>query len=643
MSDLLPFVVIGLVTGSLYGLAAAGLVLTYKTSGIFNFAHGATGAAAAFAFAELRDDVGLPAPLALAASCFVGAPLAGLALSLLAGRLARATVAARVVATVGVLLVVQGAIQLRYGIAPRTFDTSLPSTTFRVAGINVGYDQVLTIVIALVGLGALEALFRRSRLGLEMRAVVDNPELLELTGTSAGVVRGAAWAVGATFAALSGILLAPTVGLDALLLTLVVVQAFGAAAIGRFSSIPLTFLGGLGLGVLASALNSPAIAGLIPGVGSIPGLDQSVPFLALFAVLVLAPRSAFPREVGFTSPAATPDDRSVRADLRWTAVAIATAAIAVAPSVVGTRLPVFTLGAVFVVIFASLHLLVEVSGQVSLCHTAFVAIGATTFAHVTTGAGAPWLLGVLAAAVVAVPVGAFVAIPAIRLSGVFLALATFGFGILVERLLYNRGLMFGGLGSRVGRRPAFAGLDTDRGYFWLCALAALGAVLLVQAIRRGQLGRFLAVLAESPVALSTHGLRTNTTRVLAFCTSAAIAAGGGALYIGVVGSVSSIGTSGAALVSFNSLLWLAVLAFMGRSASLAPLGAALLLVVAPSYASSPDTGQYQTLLFGAIALTAATFSEDIRRAIRRGAERSVPRPRTRTGPVRASNAASTDG
>ena len=127
IQDLLPFVISGIVAGALYGLAATGLVLTYRTSGVFNFSHGAIGAGAAYLFYELRDLVGVPAWVALILTVGIAAPGLGLLLSLLAARLASVSTAQRVVATVGVLLLIQGAVQLRYGIAPMSFETFLPT------------------------------------------------------------------------------------------------------------------------------------------------------------------------------------------------------------------------------------------------------------------------------------------------------------------------------------------------------------------------------------------------------------------------------------------------------------------------------------------------------------------------------------
>ncbi len=621
IDGLMPFVVIGLVAGSLYGLAATGLVLTYRTSGIFNFGHGAIGAATAYIFYDLRDLQGLPATLAAVLAVGVVAPLGGLLLAGMAGRLADASTARRVVATVGVVLAIQGALQLRYGITPLPLDTPFPSDTFTAFDVQVGYDQLITFVVAVIGVGALAALFRFTALGLAMRAVVDNGELLSESGRSATVVRAGSWAIGSAFAGMSGLLLAPSIGLDALLLTLVVVQAFGAAAIGHFDNIPLTFVGGLGIGVAAALLNAPEVTDSFGFLEKLPSLDTSLPFLVLFGVLLLTRKGGFsdrgvPREP--RSPVRLP--APVAAGL----AGVAAVALIALPHVIETRVPVYTLGAVFVVVYASLYLLVEVSNQVSLCQVTFVAIGATTFSHVT-GNGAPWLFGVLAAALVAVPIGAFVAIPAIRLSGLFLALATLGFGILVEQLFYNRAIMFGALGQRTGERPGAFGLDSDSGYFYLCVAFAVAALVAVVVIRRSRLGRLLDALADSPIALATHGASINITRVLVFCISAAMAAIGGALLVGVTGSVSSSGTSAAALISFNSLLWLAVLSFVGRSAVVSPVLAAGVLIVAPSYFTDPNTVQLQTLAFGVLAIFAATYGPALNRFVREDAVRSAGR------------------
>src|SRR5207244_3598630 len=139
----------------------------------------------------------------------------------------------------------QGYAVERYGGATRNFPNFLPTDRIHLPGVYVSVDQIILVVFAFAAAAALYVFFRTSRLGIAMRGVVDDPDLVGLSGTSAPRVRTWSWMIGFAFAAVSGILLAPLVDLDAFLLTLLVVQAFGAAAIGLFSSLPFTYLGGL--------------------------------------------------------------------------------------------------------------------------------------------------------------------------------------------------------------------------------------------------------------------------------------------------------------------------------------------------------------------------------------------------------------
>ena len=164
----------------------------------------------------------------------------------LARSLATVPVGLQVAATVGLILIVQAGARLTFGSAPLFFPRYLPVGTVEVAGVVVSYEQIVPMAVALLATLALAVFFSWSRLGVAMRGVVDDPTLLAMTGTSPIAVRRVAWIVGSIFVCLSGVLLAPSVNLDSMVLTLLVVQSFGAAAIGRFSNIPLTYVGGLG-------------------------------------------------------------------------------------------------------------------------------------------------------------------------------------------------------------------------------------------------------------------------------------------------------------------------------------------------------------------------------------------------------------
>jgi branched-subunit amino acid ABC-type transport system permease component len=248
MNSLIPYIIIGLAPGAVYGLAASGLVLTYKTSGIFNFGYGALATIAAYVFYWLRIGYGLNWEISFVLSVAVLGPLMGLLMEPFARYLSVQPLIYKVTGTVGLLVSVQGLATIKYGTEALPVPSYLPLSqkTFDLFGTPFGYEQLFILAIALVVVVGLGGVFRYARTGLLMRAVVNDAELLDLEGTSPVHVRRVASVIGCTIAALSGVLILPLVGLDPLVLTLLVVQAFGAAAVGAFSNIPLTFVGGLG-------------------------------------------------------------------------------------------------------------------------------------------------------------------------------------------------------------------------------------------------------------------------------------------------------------------------------------------------------------------------------------------------------------
>src|SRR4051812_30108291 len=202
-----------------------GLVLTYKTTGVFNFAHGAVATGAAYLFFELQSRQGIPWPFALLVTVAIVAVLGGPLMEVVGRRLRNAPVATQVVATVGLLLTIQGVVVAVFGASAMSFPAYLPDRTVQLPGVIIGVDQIVVFAVAAALAIALFLFFRSSRLGLSMQAVVDDSDLVGLAGTNAVRVRAFAWAIGLGTAALSGVLLGPSVGLNPPLLTLLVVQA----------------------------------------------------------------------------------------------------------------------------------------------------------------------------------------------------------------------------------------------------------------------------------------------------------------------------------------------------------------------------------------------------------------------------------
>jgi ABC-type branched-subunit amino acid transport system ATPase component/branched-subunit amino acid ABC-type transport system permease component len=596
VTNLLPFIVSGIAAGSIYGMAGTGLVLTYKTSGIFNFGYGAIATAAAYIFYWLNHDQGLDWTIALVLAVFVAGPLMGVVMERIARRLSRQSTAFKIVGTVGLILVVQGLASVEYGADTIRVDQYLPKAfdSFRVFDVNVLYPQLWVTLVGVVVVVLLYLLFRFARTGVEMRAVVDDPDLVAMQAASPVRIRLVSWIIGCTFAALSGVLVLPFVGLNAITLTFLVVQAFGAAAVGAFASIPLTFVGGVLIGIAADLSKHFLIEH--PSLTWLSGVPGSLPFIVLFAALLLLPRRKL----------VPPSSIEQRPKLQWrgppllqllTGIVVLGALAAVPSLVDSTKLGYFTIGLTTTIIILSLGLLVRTSGQVSLCHATFAAIGAVAFSQFTLEHGIPWFAALLLAALVAVPVGALVAVPAIRLSGLFLALATFGFGIMVEQLLYSQGFMFTILSDgRKVPRPSIATSDTD--YYFLCLAFVVFTALVIVAIHRSRLGRLLRGMSDAPVAVATMGLSTNVTRVLVFCISAFFAAVSGILYAGAVHFAT---TSDTHFQSFNSLVLLAVLTLAPFAEPWYAVFAGATAVI-PAYLTGENTPYWLNFVFGLSAV-----------------------------------------
>jgi ABC-type branched-subunit amino acid transport system ATPase component/branched-subunit amino acid ABC-type transport system permease component len=602
VQDFLPFIVIGLATGAVYGLAGVGLVLAYKTSGIFNLAYGAIAALTVFVFYWLHDEHGWPWGMAAAVCVLVLGPAEGLLMELLGRSLERVGSTLKVVATVGLLLIVLGIGELWYGNNEVNFPPFLPTSTVPILGVNVGWDQITVTIIAVIATAVLYYFFRFVRMGFAMRGVVDNPDLLSMTGENPIRVRRWAWVISMTFCSVAGLLLAPGLSLNAEIISTLVVYAFGAAAIGYFSSLPLTFLGGLLIGIAGSLATKYAVS-----VSWLSGLPPAIPFIVLFLALVVTPKARLAeRRVVTTLPVRKAWYAPWRVRLAVFAAVIVL--LCLVPDLVGYHLAIWASFLADAILLLSLGLLVRISGQISLCHLAFAAVGAAAFGHFADSYHMPWLLALLLATLVAVPVGAIVSIPAIRLSGLFLALATLGFGILLQYLFYPTNLMFGLTTAGIpAPRPQVSvfglSLASDKGFYYVLLAAAVLSTLVIIAIQRSRMGRLLGALADSPVALETQGATTNVVKVLIFCISAAFASLAGALM-----AMEVHYAVGSNYDPFESLVYVALVVIAIGGEPWYALIAALGVSIIPGYFTANNVTTYLQIFFGVAAATYAVFA-----------------------------------
>jgi ABC-type branched-subunit amino acid transport system ATPase component/branched-subunit amino acid ABC-type transport system permease component len=602
----MPFIISGLAVGAIYGLAGTGLVITYKTSGIFNFAQPALAAIASYIFWYLHFDnitpgPQFPWPVAALIAVGVAGPLMGIGMERIARGLANVATSLQILATSGLALGIIGTLGLLYqnqGTLP--YNPFLPTGTLVLGGTRVGYDQMILFAFSLAAVVGLYIFFRASKNGVQMRAVVDNPPLLDVMGTNPNKVRRWAWVIGCTFVAASGVLLGPTLAtLQANSFLTIVIASFGAAAIGAFSSLPLTFIGGLAIGVIGDVSTK-----YVNNVSWLKGLSGALPFIVLFVVLIVTkPSKLAEKRVGIPKPLRESYYAPPRVRVVF-AVAIF-GFLALVPTFVGTNLSIWLEGLTYMILFLSLGLLVKLSGQVSLCQASLAAIGAATVAHAGTDWHLPWLICVLLAGLVTLAVGVIIAIPAIRVSGVFLALATFGFGFFLQQMIYPTGLMFGGTGGGLAApRPSIASSEERYYYVVLAFLVVISALMVV--IHYGRLGRLARALRDSPLALNTNGTSVTVLLVTVFAISAFVAGVAGALYASATQEVSLVTPLFAPLLSLN---FFAVIMLVAAGIPWYGVLCGLALVVLPTYIGNwfniGNIAIYTSLLFAIGAVTVA--------------------------------------
>jgi branched-chain amino acid transport system permease protein len=580
VTTFLALTVIGLVFGCVYALTATGIVVTYTTSGVFNFAHGATGMLAAFAYWQLTVKWELPAVVGALIVLGVLGPLFGAVIEVVLIRpLYRRSTEAPLVATLGLLLILIG---VSFAIWDQSETRRLPllfkGKQIDLGSVYVSYHQ-LTIVLVTIVVGlALRLLFTRTLIGIAMRAVVDDRDLAAVYGARPERVAQASWALGSSLAALSGVLLAPLVDLQVFTMTLLIINAFAAALAGRLKSIPKTIAAAIviQLGVVYAGQ-------YLPAGDQLQRIQPSLPMIALFVILVLTRQDRIVTS-GVRSSRA-PRLPAAREATGWAVAFVAVMAL-LAPVLGESTVGHVNEALASAVILLSLVLVVGYGGQVSLCQLTFAGLSAWTMGEVGHG-----LLGVLAGVAVATLAGLLIALPTVKLRGLYLALATLAFAQAMDGSFFNRS--FGTSDSEAIPR---VGITSDRGFLVVSAVVFAAAGLGLLATRRSKYGRRLAALSDSTAACSTLGIDVTRHKLAVFGASAGLAGVGGVLYAGAHVAVGSFDFN-----LFNSMTLLLLLLIGERTmVSGALFSAALFSVALPELTTAlkdAGFGGYQAVSF----------------------------------------------
>jgi branched-chain amino acid transport system permease protein len=617
-------------SGALIGALALGIVVTYRGSGVVNVATGAMAMYGSFIFNSLNTNgdllvfgwlIHIGAPLGFAAATAVtviaSGVMGGLLYLLVFAPLRDASPIAKLVASVGVLLLLQAIIVLRYGASPILVKASFSNRPVHLPGnVTVPINQLILGAGLFVAAVLLTGLYRFTRFGLATRAAAEDERRLMLLGHSPLVVSGGNWVFSGMVGALFAVLAAPiSQTVDPTTITLLVVPALAAALFGRFTSFGYAAVGGIVIGMAQALILYLSTKSWYPkAAGSpIPGIVESVPFVVVvIGLLVRRVRVGGRGALGSVRLPFAPDPRRVVPKL-GVCGALGVAGFFVLSS--PWRLAEIN-SLVGVAICLSLVILVGFVGPVSLAQLALAGFAGFTLARVSAagGIGFPFapLIGALSAAII----GVLFALPALRIRGTQLAVVTLAAGLSIQTLVFQNPLWSGGLqgaqvppprlfGLRFGptdRSPLGGATIPDPWFGVFCVVVVLLLALFTCCLRSSMWGRRMLAVRANERAAAAVGVSVGQTKVVAFAVSAFVAGLAGALsgyrfgsvtpdYFGVFGSltflafaymggISSVtGAVVGGLLVTDGMMFTALDRWFGLSPTYAPLVGGLGLVL----------------------------------------------------------------
>jgi branched-chain amino acid transport system permease protein len=279
----LQTVVSGLGVGSLYALAAIGLVLIFKTSNVVNFAQGEMAMFSTFIAFQFLHKWGASYWIAFVAACVFALVLGWFVEWAFLSRLANANILSQIIVTLGLFLVFEGAAGLIWGNVPTSFPTAVSTTPVHVAGVVMTWNEIFIASVTVLFMLIFYVVFKYTMIGLAMRGVAQNVIAARLMGISGKQVFSWTWAISTLLGAVAGILIAPTLFLSPSFMDVVSVKAFAAAVLGGFSSLPGAVIGGLLLGVIEN----------IFGIYVSTALKTTFVFALIIIVLYIRPTGLF--------------------------------------------------------------------------------------------------------------------------------------------------------------------------------------------------------------------------------------------------------------------------------------------------------------------------------------------------------------
>ena len=573
MSQIVLFVLLGLGPGALIAGLALSLVVAHRGSNVVNLATGAIAMLGAYVFYGLRTagylflppipfaghgvQLGAPWPVIPAFALALGVcVLTGILFDVVVlRRLRGSSPLAKLLGSLGLLLVLQAIAVLRFGTSGQVAPSALPGwtdNTVHIFGVGVPVSTFALAGIVVCAAAVLAVAYRFMRFGLATRAAAEDETKATMVGLSPNGLSLANTILASILAGGLGVLAASQSQLDPITIPLAVVPALGAALLARFTSFGIAAAAGLGMGIIESLVTYASSRPWFPTSNGVP--IPGVPAVIFFLIIIVAMywRGSRLPQRGVLVERRLPSAPQAKRVLPSAALSFAACVVAFLLLPFDFR-QALTNSLIGTVICLSLVVIIGFAGQVSLAQLALAGASGLVVSKLSVHLGIGFPLGPALGACAATALGVFTGASALRVRGINLAIVTLAAAVAIQQFIFENPAIGGGLsGSRVRSPHLFsinlgpsAGFPINGGQFpspvfgLVCAAVAVVLGMFVAALRRSPQGRQMLAVRSNERAAAAAGLDVRRVKLFAFAVSSFVAGIAGGLYAYDFGSVTT--------------------------------------------------------------------------------------------------------
>ncbi len=547
----LGIVLLGIVYGAIYAILAVGIVLIYRGDRIINFAQAQIGVLPAVLAIELVVTYGVPFVLAAGAGLAAAVILGALA-SLLPRHFRNSSRLILTVATIGLAQLLTGlatvapilfcnpATNQSCTNAANSASVNTPlHVSFTVGPVLFSGNDIVAVVGAVLVASALALFMRYSKYGLGIRAAAENSDRATLLGISVARLDTIIWVLAALLSTLAILLQVPVLGFGGFQTVTaggdeILLRILAAAVIGRMESMPRTVVAALAIGVFD--------AGATWTYSNTTYVDASLVIVIVVALLlqrrsrsrVTEGEQSSWRYVASVRP--IPRQLASLPEVRWTLRIVKVAFVAVVallPLLLsGSQTYLASLIVVYAIVGLSLLVLTGWTGQISLGQFGLAGIGGATTVVLYSRHGWDFFAALALGVVVGALVSLFIGLPALRMSGPFLAVTTLAFGVTASSYFLQPNYLPWFVTTEANRPTLFGGsvLNTDSQVYYFCLAGFFLVLLAVRSLRQSRTGRDLIATRDNEPAARAVAVNTTRHKLLAFAISGGIAGFAGSLF-----------------------------------------------------------------------------------------------------------------